>query len=332
MRLLLRNVQASLALPESKMNNERCTCTVEVSPDEVDAGADITFTVHVTGPGNGDLREPRVSIRDHEGAELAQTELTTADDDDDDDGYVADDIVLAAPRSAGEHVYRAVVLAAAKDGTWQEEASSDVRFVVTAHATELNVWDMPSTIVAGGRFKFMVGVRCSAGCCLAGQGLSIVDQDGAQRGVAKLGRDVWPETDALYVAEIEGEAPPAAGAHQWEIRTTAWDCELPHAAGSLALSVRVVDHPDCEVTVEAVDRENQTPIKGARVIMHPYRAVTDENGIARVKVTKGQYDILVSAHKYLAASTSAEVAADMVTRAELEVDPPWVSPDEDPGV
>jgi hypothetical protein len=331
MRLLLRNVQASLALPESKTNNERCTCTVEVSPDEADAGAEITLTVHVTSPGNDDLREPRVSIRDREGTELAQAELTEADDEDG-DGYVADDIVLAAPRSAGDHVYRAVVLAADKDGTLHEQASTDVRFVVTAHATELNVWDTPSTIVAGGRFRFMVGVRCSGGCCLAGQGLSIVDQDGAQRGVANLGRDVWPETDALYVAEIEGEAPPAAGAHQWEIRTTAWDCDLPHAAGSLALSVRVVTPPDCEVTVEAVDREKQTPIKGARVIMHPYRAVTDENGIARVKVTKGQYDILVSASKYLAASTSAEVTADMVTRAELEVDPPRVSPDEDPGV
>jgi hypothetical protein len=331
MRLLPRNVQASLALSESKMNNERCTCTVEVSPDEADAGADITLAVHVTSPGNDGLREPRVSIRNHEGAELAQAKLTESDDDDG-DGYASDDIVLAAPRTAGEHVYRAVVLAAAKDGTLHEQASTDVRFVVTAHATELNVWDMPSTVVAGGRFRFMIGVRCSAGCCLAGQELSIVDQDNAQRGVANLGRDVWPETDALYVAEIKGEAPSAAGAHQWEIRTTAWDCELPHAAGSLALSVRVVNPPDCEVTVEAVDRENQTPIKGARVIMHPYRAVTDENGIARVKVTKGQYDILVSAYKYLAASTSTEVTADMVTRAELEVDPPWVSPDEDPGV
>ena len=29
--------------------------------------------------------------------------------------------------------------------------------------------------------------------------------------------------------------------------------------------------------------------------MHPYRATTDENGVAKVKVTKGRYDILVSA-------------------------------------
>jgi len=310
------------------MSNEHCTCTVEVSPDEADAGTDITLKVQVTHPRKDSLRTPRVSIRDAEGTELAQAELTKADGD----VYASNDIVLSAPRSAGEHVYRAVVLVADKDGAQHEQASTDVRVVVTPHAAELNVWDTPSAVVAGARFKFMVGVRCSAGCCLAGQGLSILDQEGAQRGTATLGNDVWPETDALYVAEIEGEAPPAAGAYQWEVRTAAWDCELPHTADSLAVSVRVVNPPDCEVTVEAVDREKQTPIKGARVIMHPYRAMTDENGVAKVKVTKGNYDILVSASKYLAASTTAEVTADMITRAELDEDPPWMSPDEDPGV
>ena len=29
------------------MKNDQCTCTVEVSPDEVDAGADITLKVRV---------------------------------------------------------------------------------------------------------------------------------------------------------------------------------------------------------------------------------------------------------------------------------------------
>jgi hypothetical protein len=211
-------------------------------------------------------------------------------------------------------------------------AASDVRFVVKAHEAALNVWDTPSAIVAGSRFKFMVGIRCSAGCCLAGQGLGVFDSEGQQIGVAKLGSEIWPESDALYVAEVEAEAPPSAGAHRWEVRTAAWDCALPHEAGAAAVSVRVVAPPDCEVTVEAFDRDKQTPIKGAHVTMHPYRAVTDEHGVARVKVTKGRYDIYVSASKYVSISTSAEVAADMITRAELDADRPWTSPEEDPGV
>jgi len=310
------------------MSNEHCTCTVEVSPDEADAGTDITLKVEVAYSGK--LRVPRVSIRDGEGAEMAQAELTKAEEDD--DTYVSEDIVIAAPRSAGEHVYRAVVLAPDKDGALQELTSSDVRIVVKAHEAALNVWDTPSAIEAGSRFKFMVGVRCSAACCLAGQEVGVFDGEGKQIGAVKLGSEVWPETDALYVAEVEAQAPASTGAQQWEVRTAVWNCELPHEAGAATVSLRIVAPPDYEVTIEAFDREKQTPIRGARVVMHPYRATTDENGVARVNVSKGRYDIFVSASKYVSISTSAEVMADMITRAELDVDPPWTSPEEDPGV
>jgi hypothetical protein len=313
------------ALSESSMKQNDCICTVEVSPDEVDAGADITLTVEVA---NADvLRAPRVLILDQDGTELARAELTKSEDD---DVYTSDDIVLAAPKSAGEHVYRAVVTSADKDGASHERASAEARFVVQPHASELTVWDVPSTVAAGERFRFKVGVRCSAGCCLAGQALGILDAQGAQLATANLGQDVWPGTDTLYVAEVEAAAPPAAGTHRWEASIAVSDAELPHAAGSLAMAVRVVDPPDCEVTVEAFDREQQAPIKGARVVVHPYRALTDENGVAKVKVTKGQYDILVSASKYLPLSTTVDVTADMITRAELDVDHPWESPDEVP--
>jgi hypothetical protein len=311
------------------MSNERCTCTVEVAPDQADAGTDITLKVQVAYSGEDDLRAPRVSIRDGDGAELAQAELIEAEDD---DTYLAEDIVVPGPRSAGAYIYRAVVLAPDKEGALQELASSDVPIVVKAHEAALNVWDTPSAIVAGSRFKFMVSVRCSAGCCLAGQGLGVFDGEGKQIGAAKLGSEIWPESDALYVAEVEAEAPSSTGAHQWEVRTTAWDCDLPHESGAAAVSLRVVPPPDYEVTIEAFDREKQIPIKGARVVMHPYRATTDECGIARVKVTKGYYEIFVSAAKYVSIATSADVTADMITRAELDGDSPWVSPEENPGV
>jgi hypothetical protein len=309
------------------MKDDHCTCAVEVSPDAVDAGADITLKVQVASSHGHGLRGARISIRNDEGTELAQADLRETDDA----AYTSDDIVLAAPRVAGECVYRAVVIAADKDGAWHDQASAEVRFVVTPHAAELNVWDVPPAIVAGERFKLMAGVRCSAGCCLADRKLSIVAEDGAEIGAANLGRDIWPGTDALYVTEIEGKAPTTAGTYQWDVRTAAWDGELPHDIGSSTISVRVVNPPDCEITVEAVDKETRTPIKGARVVVHPYRATTDENGVARIKVTKGHYDILVSASKYVAVSTTAEVTADLIARTELDADTSWMSPDEDPG-
>jgi hypothetical protein len=315
------------ALPEISMKQDRCTCTVAISPDEADAGAAITLNVQVGYPGTADLRTPQVQIVDQEGSELARVKLSRSEDG---ETYASDDIVLTAPRGVGEHVYRAIVTSADKDGALHELASAEARLVVHPHASELTVWDVPPTVAAGERFKLRFGVRCLAGCCLAGQALSIVDPEGAQVGAANLGQDVWPGTETLYVAEVAAMAPPAAGIHRWEVKIAASDAELPHTAGSLAMAVRVVDPPDCEITIEAFDREQQAPIKGARVVMHPYRALTDENGVARVKVTKGQYELLVSASKYLPVSSTVDVTADMLTRAELDVDHPWESPDEVP--
>ena len=304
------------------MKNGPYNCTVEVTPDEVDAGAEIALKVRVERPRGDGLRGSSVSIRNEEGAELARADLESSDDG----ACEANGILVAAPRVVGKHGYRAVVVAADKGGALREQASTEVRFAVKPHAAQLTVWDVPSATVAGERFKVSVGVRCSAGCDLGGRELSLFDQEGSQVGTAKLGHDVWPGTDALYFAEIEARAPLEAGNHHWQVRIADWESELPHATGSLPMSVRVVSPPDCEVTVRAVDREQQTPIKGARVVMHPYRAVTDENGIAKIKVTRGQYDILVSRSKYLPVCTTVEVTADLITSAELDAD----RPDEDP--
>jgi hypothetical protein len=181
---------------------------------------------------------------------------------------------------------------------------------------------VPSAIGAGERFRFAVGVRCSAGCNLGGRALDIFDQAGSPVGAVTLGHAVWPGTEALYSAEVAADAPLAAGIHLWEAKIAGWDAGLPHASGSFPLTVRVVAAPECEVTVQAVDRETQAPIKGARVVLHPYRAVTDDNGMARVRVAKGQYDLLVSVSKYLPARASAEVGADLTTRVELDIDQP----------
>jgi hypothetical protein len=106
------------------------------------------------------------------------------------------------------------------------------------------------------------------------------------------------------------------------------DMQLPHAACAIQLSISVVGAPDCVVTIRAVDREQQTLIRNALVVMHPYRAVTDDDGVAKIRAARGQYDILVSGFRYLATSTSVEVKDDLFTVAELDVDQPWTSREE----
>ena len=79
--------------------------------------------------------------------------------------------------------------------------------------------------------------------------------------------------------------------------------------------------PEYVVTVETVDKASQTPLSGARVVMHPYRAVTDERGVAEVRVAKGAYKLFVSQTRYVTFGLPLEVTADMTARAELELEP-----------
>jgi hypothetical protein len=85
--------------------------------------------------------------------------------------------------------------------------------------------------------------------------------------------------------------------------------------------VRVVSHPDHVVTVEAVDKDSQAPLRLARVVMHPYNAVTDERGVAELRVAKGTYKLFVTQTNYLTFGQPVEVTADMKARVELELEP-----------
>jgi hypothetical protein len=75
------------------------------------------------------------------------------------------------------------------------------------------------------------------------------------------------------------------------------------------------------VRVEAFDGATQVPIKGAHVLLHPYRALTDEHGVAKVKVAKGRYTLFVSGFNYIGHERIIDVTSDVTARAELVVEP-----------
>jgi hypothetical protein len=291
---------------------------VEISPPEVDAGAEFTVRCQVEVPPGRNHGDLGVSIRSLDDAELAFAELTQSEDG----IYVTDEIPLDAPLTEGEHVLRAVLVAPEQAGTPHDEISTGFAFVVKAHAMRLTVWGLPTAIVAGEYFTFKVGIKCSCGCDLAGREVSIVNGEGIQVVAGSLHDDVWPGTSALYFAEVEGHAPLTVGNQTWEARFPPAGSGIPHSAGALAFAVQVVDPPDCDVTVEAFDAASQTPISNARIVMQPYRALTGQNGIAALKVVKGTYKLLVSATKYSAIARTVEVTENLTVRAELALDPP----------
>jgi hypothetical protein len=306
----------TMAAKAVRTNGQR-TCIVEVAPGEVDAGAELTITVRVSCPNGFDLRGQSVSIRNPNDAELANAELREFDGE----RCATSAITLRAPLEVGEHVYRAVLAALEKDGVLQEETSTAFSFVAKPHAMSVNVWGLPSAIAAGERFRFKVGIKCSAGCQLAGRPLSVSDGEGAQVGAASLRDDIWPGTTALYFAEVEAQAPLTPGDYAWHVECPGSERDVPHAAGSLPFAVKVVSPPEHEVTVEAFDSEKQAPVAGAHVLLHPYRAFTDERGIAKVKVAKGRYKLFVSGFQYVAYQGIIDVAGDVTARAELTSEP-----------
>jgi len=192
---------------------------------------------------------------------------------------------------------------------------------IASHAMDVVVWDIPPAIVVGERFRVKVGIKCEHGCDGTNSAFEIQDHEGASVVRGTVPGDIWPGTTGLHVAEVDLAAPAAEGLFTWTVTTPASDAGTPHAAGSIGFGIRVVSHPEYLVRIEAVDEDSQAPLAGARVVMHPYRAVTDDRCVSEVRVAKGAYQLFVSQTRYVTFGLPIEVTADTTTRAGLSVEP-----------
>jgi hypothetical protein len=190
-----------------------------------------------------------------------------------------------------------------------------------SHATRIVVWDVPAAVECGAPLRLKVGVKCAAECRAAGWRVTIRDAGGRSVASLTIGDATWPGTGALSYTEIELRAPDAEGLHAFEASVDADAEEGPtHTAVSARFHVRAVPAPECLVKVVAVDAASRQPVRGARVVVHPYRAVTDEHGVAELRVAKGAYRLFVSGRDYLPFRADGEVSADVTIEAELAAD------------
>jgi len=293
------------------------TCAVYVSPAVVDAGAEMTLQGKVSCSPACDLREHTLLVKDQTGIDASRVEISEFDGITNATG----EFVVKAPVQPGNYTWLAVSPAVVKEGVSYMQASTPISFTVKPHNTHVVAWDAPSAVVVGERFRMKVGIKCPNECDLTNRDFGIYDHEGAQVSSGTLTGERWPGTSGLYVAEVELQAPAREGLYTWSVSAQGSDVGVAHAEGSIIFGVRVVSDPECLVTVEAVDKENQTPLSGARIAMHPYKAVTDERGIAEVRVAKGAYKLFVSQTKYLTFGLPVEVTADMKARVELELEP-----------
>ncbi len=290
---------------------------LEVSPDSVDAGAEMTLHARVSCSPPGDLIAHSLLVKDAAGADTGVLELTDLDDEENAVGALA----LKAPLKTGDYVWSVLSPAVVKDRVSYDEASETISFTVKPHMTRVLAWDIPPTVIAGDRFTIKFGIKCSSECVFEDKAFEIHDDEGAEIASGVLSGDIWPGTSALYFAAVELQAPSSVGLYQWSVKSAGKDLARPHTEGAAGFSLRVVPAPECVVKVEAVDKISQEPLAGAQVVLHPYKAVTDERGFAEIRVAKGAYDLFVAKTSYLTLGLPIEVTADMTARAELDLEP-----------
>ncbi len=302
---------------EEVVAHETETAMLQTAPTEVDAGSDMVLKVKVSCSSACDLRGSIVEIMAQD-AVVKQIELVTFD------GAVneTDELVVQAPVEPGEYTWTAVYSAQEKEGILHEESSAPFSFVVKPHATSLLVWDAPSPVVVNSKFKLKAGVKCSADCRLTGEKVEVYDQEGNRVATGTLGDAPWRDTAAMYWTEIELEAPSEEEFYRWEARFPEPDLELPHEETAHTFAFRTTKPPDHVLTVQVIDTDKKTPIKNALVSLHsqdgtPYRGRSDDSGVARVSVPKGEYRLTVVMTDYDDLETYVEVVEDTTVKVEL---------------
>lgn len=283
---------------------------------EVDAGADVTLVARVKCLPSRDLRGLALLIKDDDGSPLGAAEIIEFDGE----TNTAAELAVRAPLKPGEHSWLAVLPAHAAEGVDYDDVSAPFGMLVKPHATSIVVWDVPTAIVASETFRFKLGVKCSSECGPADWTFSVRDEHGQPVVEGVFGEAPWPGTAALYCAEVEARAPQAEGLHDWTVTAPGPGAAIPHDQQTARFGVRSVRQPECLVSVEAIDQATQAPIKGAKVVIHPYRAFTDEHGRAQLCVPKGTYTILISGPRHVPFRLDSDVTAETSIHAELIVD------------
>ena len=263
--------------------------SLSISPQEADAGTALTLKAVAECPEQYDLSGDPVLFLDATGHEVGRAPLVALEGND-----FGAEITVTAPIELGEYGYSIVLMPAADDDVAHAGAKAGARCTVKAHDVHLNAWDLPSAITAGEAFRFHVGMKCSNGCKLDGAAFTVRDEGGTIVASGRLPGAIWPGSSALQYAEVQAVAPLDIGSHPWTLEFAGPSEGIAHSPGALSIPVRTVAAPDHEITIEVVDRESGAPLEGVNLIMHPYRATTDRNGLARMKVAADHYELHAS--------------------------------------
>ena len=103
------------------------------------------------------------------------------------------------------------------------------------------------------------------------------------------------DTEGSSTVTVGLRAPSVEGRYRWTVKYLAPDLEVPHEEARSTFAFAAAARPEHVVTVEALTKEGREPIPEARLVLRPhvyqgsrYSSRTDETGVARVHVPKGE--------------------------------------------
>ena len=281
----------------------------EAAPLEVTAGTKFALQVRLACASGCDLSGVPIMVAAPDGSTSQAEKLDPTANGDDAD---VQQIALTAPRTIGEYVWRLSAGGYDIAGTRHEANVLDVAVKAKPHPTSLAVWAIPSPVVAGQRFALKVGAKSAAGCELSGQPIEVLDERGASIASGQLGSTPWPETTALYWAELEVAAPDQPGTFGWSVRFAPADLDLPHHGVSSRFSIAIVPAPEHRLTVKVVEQTTSAPIADVWIRLGPYKAATSKSGLVEIMMPKGKYDLHVWKAGYEAPEHSVAIDGDTV--------------------
>ena len=295
------------------------TTMAQVATVLIYACCDMALQVKVTSSSSCDLRGGIVDIVAQD-IVVMQVELTAFDDE---AVSSTDKFVLQAPTEPGEYTWTAVFTPQEIEGVLHEPSSGTFSFVVKPHVISLAFWDAPFPAVIDSKFRLKVGARCSAGCKLTGEGIEIYDHQGVMVATGTLGDDPWRDTVAMYWAELELQAPSKEDYYKWQIRCPEFGLKPKHEESVCTFAFRAARPPEHVVTIEVASngKAARPPIRKALVTLYArsttYSGYSDDDGVVRLNVPKGEYNLTVIATDHKEWEGTVEVADDVTIKVEM---------------
>jgi hypothetical protein len=299
------------AEPEAEAHTPPIRLVLE--PEAPEAGMEFTLTAEIDPEALPEATD--LVILDDCGKELGRADLVETDE-----GLVSEPLALKAPLQAGEHLWKARLIAETGDDAPPAPVAVALPLRVKAHPVVAVAWGLPPALSPGESFTFQVGLKCPCGCDSSGWPFTLSDGKGRKLHEGRVGDTPWTGTEGLHYAEITLAAPKAEGTETWEIVSDPPEAPAAHTPGRAEVRLVTLPAPEVTITVVVTEAATGAPVPRAKVVVHPYRALAGEDGIALLRVPRGRYTIQVSGRKYFASQTEGDVEEDVTISAELEID------------